>query len=458
MFARVRYAILLALWLGCAEQPAEPTSSVDQEATVCGVGPTVKGIDVSYYQGTIDWAKVRGAGVEFAFIRVSDGANYIDPKFEAYWAGSRAAGIVHGAYQFFRPGQDAIAQADLLLGKIGTPKPDDLPPVLDVEAADGLSASQVAAKVKAWVDHVAAKLGRAPIIYTGYYFWRDSVGAANLTSSPLWHAQYSTATCPTIAPPWQDWAFWQYTSTGSINGISGGVDVDRWNGNRASLDAFIGAGAACGDGTCDASESQATCPEDCGPCGTIAAAGGEIDDADACFEPGGPMAYMRHVSDAGEGGGLLWTHATADASEANFGQWNLYLAQAGTYEVEVYTATSYAQSRRASYVIHTASGDHAVTIDQSAVDGWQSLGEVTLAAGGHQFIHLADNTGEPAAGNVQLVFDAVRLTSRDASGTGSGSGSGDPPPGNGGCAASGHGSGAGVLLALVGLGLRRRRR
>src|SRR5262249_30212815 len=150
------------------------------------------------------------------------------------------AGIVHGAYQFFRPGQDVLAQADLLLSKIGDMKPDDLPPVLDVEAADGNTPAQVASKVKQWVAHVKAAIGRPPIIYTGFYFWRDSVGGPDLTTSPLWHAQYTTAACPNIADPWTDWAIWQYTSTGAVDGIAGNVDVDRWNGNRASLDAFLG--------------------------------------------------------------------------------------------------------------------------------------------------------------------------------------------------------------------------
>src|SRR5690242_8343981 len=81
----VKYAICLALLAACADTaaPPEATSSVEQDAMVCGVGPTVKGIDVSYYQGNIDWSAVAGAGVKYAMIRVSDGTGYIDPKFES---------------------------------------------------------------------------------------------------------------------------------------------------------------------------------------------------------------------------------------------------------------------------------------------------------------------------------------------------------------------------------------
>src|ERR1700733_6386449 len=340
----MKRTILLALLIGCADTATE--SNVEQQTTVCGTGPTVEGIDVSYYQGTIDWASAKADGVVYAFIRVSDGT-FDDPNFATYWAGTRTAGIKHGAYQFFEPGDDPTTQADLLLAQIGTLQPDDLPPVLDVETTGGLGASAVAAGVKTWVDYVASKIGRPPIIYTGMYFWQDNVGGPDMSTSPLWQAQYTTAACPDIAPSWPTWAFWQYTSTGTISGISGSVDVDRWNGDLASLTAFLGPAGTCGDGTCNDGETKNSCPEDCGPCGTIDAAGGMVDDSQACFEAGGPEAYMRKVTDAGQDGGLTWTHTTDAATEANYGQWDLYLAQAGNYELQVSTPAAYAQSKQA---------------------------------------------------------------------------------------------------------------
>jgi len=440
-------AIACALTAACVDQPALDDKS--QDSTVCGVGQTVTGIDVSYYQGTIDWTAVAGGGVKYAFVRVSDGTGFSDPKFDSYWAGSRSAGIVHGAYQFFEPADDAIAQADLLLGKIGSAlAPDDLPPVLDVEVTGGLGATTVAANVKQWVDHVAAAIGRPPIIYTGKYFWDDNVGGADMTSSPLWHAQYTTASCPDIATPWTSWAFWQYTSTGTVGGISGDMDIDRWNGDLASLQAFLGGGT---------------------PCGTIAAGGGEITSSDPCFADGGPATGLRRVTGAGEGGSLVWTHTTDDATEQNYAQWNLSLATAGTYEIDVSTPAAYAQSKQAKYVVHASGGDTTVVIDQTAVDGWQSLGTFQLAQGGNQFVHLGDNTGEPNANDVQLAFDGVRIVAAanvgsdagSGSGTGSDSGSGsgdgsDMMSGHvgGGCASGGDG---GPVLALIGLALRRRR-
>jgi GH25 family lysozyme M1 (1,4-beta-N-acetylmuramidase) len=458
----MRRLLLLSVLASCADLPADSsakTSTQQQDTTVCGVGPTVKGIDVSQYQGTINWTSVKNDGVHYALIRVSDGLNFPDPKFDQNWTGSRSAGVKHGAYQFFEPAQDPIAQADMLLSKIHSQiGADDLPPMLDVEVTGGLGPSAVAAAVKKWVDHVTSKVGRPPIIYTGVYFWRDQVGGANETASPLFLAQYTSAACPDIPAPWTNWAIWQWTSTGSVAGISGNVDMDRWNGDLASFNAFLGPPGTCGDGTCGANESQTSCPEDCGPCATIEATGGMIDNGDACYATGGPQAYLRHVTTAGMGGNLDWTHATSDATEANFADWTFYFAAAGKYTISVYTAAAYAQSKQAKYVV-TASGGSTqdVVIDQTANDGWQTLGTFDFDAGGHQGVHLGDNTGEASSGNVQLVFDAVQITPVDGMGSGSGSGDPLPPKSHGGGCSAGGGGGALSVLALAGLLARRRR-
>src|ERR1043166_9121841 len=89
-------------------------SSDDEQALTskCAAGSTVKGIDVSYYQGSINWGAVKNDGVKYAFIRVSDGTGYRDSKFDANWSGAKSHGVLRGAYQFFRSNQDPIAQAD----------------------------------------------------------------------------------------------------------------------------------------------------------------------------------------------------------------------------------------------------------------------------------------------------------------------------------------------------------
>ncbi|HEY4243723.1 MAG TPA: GH25 family lysozyme [Kofleriaceae bacterium] len=446
----MKRAIVLALALaGCASQPTDDndkldTSSVEQDSTVCGVGPTVKGIDVSVYQGTINWTSVANAGVQFAFIRVGDGMG-TDSKFAANWAGAKAAGVYRGAYQFFRPEDDAVSQANLLLSKMGTLGANDLPPVLDVEVADSVSAANIAARVKTWMNTVQAATGRTPIIYTGKYFWEDNVGnAAVPDGAPLWHAQYTSATCPNIANAWSNWAIWQYSDSGTIAGISGGVDVDRFNGDINALKAFIN-------------------PQ---PCGVIGAAGGIIDNSDECFEGGGPAAYLRAVDGHGYNSDLLWTHTTSSATEANFATWTLDFNAAGAYQIEVYTDTSYAQSTKAKYIVTASGAKHNVVINQKSVNGWQSLGAFNFTAGGAQSVHLGDNTGEAGSTNTQLVFDAVRITPASPDAVGSNRADegdpvdpADPSSSEGGCNAGGAAGGATMLLVgIVGLALSTRRK
>jgi len=381
-----------ALALACAACSTE-LATTEQAATVCAAGPTVKGMDVAVYDDVTDWAAAKASGIEFAFIRVSDGLTYPDSRFAAYWPAAKSAGMLRGAYQFFEPAQDPIAQADMLLNAAGPPQPGDLPPVLDLERSGGLTQAQVVASVQQWVDHVTAAIGRPPIVYAGLYSWPTLTGGADFTTSPLWIAQYTSAACPNIPDPWTQWLFWQYTATGTSPGVaSTALDLDVFDGTYDDLVAFANGAPA--------------------PCGTIGYGGGEIDDGDACFVAGGPSTTLRHVS-AGEGGDLIWTHTTDAASEANFAQWDLYFEQGGTYLVEAYTDHAYASSKQAGYRVRAAGSEVVATIDQSAVDGWQSLGTFTFSPGGGQSIHLGDNTGEPSTENAQLVFDAIRLTRVD---------------------------------------------
>ena len=426
MPAMRRAAIALVACAACTTGRTSD-NSVEQAATVCGGSATVNGMDVASYDDVTDWAAAKASGIEYAFIRVSDGTQYPDPTFATKWPAAKAAGMLRGAYQYFRPSEDPIAQADLLLNATGPLMPGDLPPVLDLEVNGGLTQAQVTAAVKQWIDHVTAAIGRPPIVYAGLYSWPDLTGGADFTTSPLWIAQYTSAACPDIPDPWTHWLFWQHTASGSAPGVTGSaLDLDVFDGTYEDLVAFANGSAA--------------------PCGVIDPTGGEIDDGDPCFGTGGPSATLRQVTDAGMNGDLIWTHATAAAQEANFATWTLYFAEAGTYQVEAYTAHAYATSKHATYEINPGGAMVAATIDQSAVDGWQTLGTFDFASGAGQSIHLADNTGEPSTDQAQLVFDAIRLTRVDP---GSGSDTVVPPKHGGGC--DGGGGAAGWLLALLAL-------
>lgn len=424
----MRGAWVFALLVGCGVEPAHE-SIVEQDTTVCARGETVHGMDVSSYETSIDWPTAKQSGIDFAFIRVSDGLQFHDSKFPTYWQGAHDAGVLRGAYQFFRPTQDPIAQADYLLSMTGPHQDGDLPPVIDVETSGGLAQADVEVAVRAWVDHVAAAIGRPPIVYAGYYSWQDLTGNANLTSNPLWHAQYTTAACPNIPTPWTRWTFWQYSSTGTVPQVMGETtDLDVFDGSLDELRAFA-------DHEPDA-------------CGTLSPDGGVIDDADPCFAAGGPASTLRHASDAGVGNGLVWTKATASQYIGNFATWTIVPSEAGRYRIEVSTPIAYAQSQKATYRVHVGGVTTAITIDQTAAD-WQTLGELSLDAGDGQSIELADNTGE--TDGAQLVFDAIRLTRLDPDLP-------PPPPDEGGCNAAGQGTNALGLVVVLAMAITARRR
>ena len=208
------------------------------KTTVCPGSSTVDGNDISYWQGTINWAGVKAAGRKFVIMRAAH-AMAVDTKFDFNWKSCHDQGLHCGVYQFFEPNVDPIGQADLMLAKMGKLGPGDLPPVIDVESTGGgMAATAVSAAVKKWIDHVEAKVGRKPMIYSGGYFWEDNVKSTAFVDYPLWHPQYCSNCCPNIANPWKKWYYWQFSSTGKVGGISGNVDMDLWNGNQASLDAW----------------------------------------------------------------------------------------------------------------------------------------------------------------------------------------------------------------------------
>jgi lysozyme len=214
--------------------------STQSLAGVCPYGATLPGVDVSQYDGSIIWTSVKATGIAFAYAKATEGTTYIDPTFAVNWPGMKAAGIVRGAYSFFHANADPIAEADHFLSVMGTLQPGDLPPMLDVEVTDGQSAATIAANVSSWVSHVHAATGRVPIIYTTPGFWNVSVGSTGFAANPLWAANWGV-TCPTLAEGWTNWAIWQYSATGTVDGISGAVgavDLDKFNGSMKDLLAF----------------------------------------------------------------------------------------------------------------------------------------------------------------------------------------------------------------------------
>ncbi len=207
-----------------------------------------QGIDVSRYQGKIDWNKVASDGISFAFLKASQGVSYRDPQFLANVQGARAAGLAIGAYHFLdaESPAEAIKEAQNLYGAItaaGGPDKFLLPPVLDHESNPGkLGKAELTAVAKAFLLEIERLTGRKPILYTGNSFAGNF--SAELAVYPLWVARYSTA-APADAAGWSRWTFWQYSDgkdggarpggSRKVAGIAGPVDLNEYAGTTVEL-------------------------------------------------------------------------------------------------------------------------------------------------------------------------------------------------------------------------------
>ena len=233
---------------------------------VCATGPTLRGVDVSTYNGVIDWSTAKAAGIAFAIARISDGVEFLDATFDGNWSAMKAASVVRGAYQYFEPDQDVDAQADLMIAKMATLAPGDLAPTIDVEVTGALTAEQLAARVQRWIERVADATDRVPMVYTSLRFWSGYVDNAGDGSNPLWVANYGVS-CPLVPLPWTRWAIWQTSGSGTVAGIPGDADLDVFNGDLAELQRFADGDGACGVGAsnspCVAAGIPARCDDGC---------------------------------------------------------------------------------------------------------------------------------------------------------------------------------------------------
>jgi lysozyme len=201
------------------------------------------GIDVSSWQGTIDWPTV-AESKKFAFIRVAHGAHLLDARFPEYWKGAKAAGMLRGPYHYFSPQESLDDQIHYFIKTVGKLLPGDLPPVLDLEEPEAwkpIPQDQRLVLIQKWLDAVENAFGIKPMIYLSPNFVGEVLGVANaqpLKNYKLWIANYKVAE-PHVPQPWTSWEFWQYSETGVIDGIKDNkVDLDWYNGTFDSLKAL----------------------------------------------------------------------------------------------------------------------------------------------------------------------------------------------------------------------------
>lgn len=201
------------------------------------------GIDVSVYQGKINWSKVARSGERFVFAKATEGITYDDPT----WARNRSRAARHGlrvgAYHFARPEggssgareTDARREARHYL-RVARLRRGHLIPVLDLEVSGGLGCSALKQWTRVWLRLVSRRLGEKGAIYTSPHFWQtsmcDTKWFARRGYRALWIAHWQTSRPFVPAGNWggRGWTFWQWTSCGSVPGISGCVDRDLYRG------------------------------------------------------------------------------------------------------------------------------------------------------------------------------------------------------------------------------------
>ncbi len=186
------------------------------------------GVDVSHHQDEIDWERVAADDMEFAYIKATEGGDFVDDRFERNWEGAGAAGLDRGAYHFFtlcRPGEKQAANfLDIL-----PLEPDALPPAVDLELAGNCSdrpdRAWVERELGAFLDSVESATGQTVVLYVGDDF-EDEYHLRDELDRPIWQRRIL------IRPDFDGWWIWKVHGYASIDGIEGGADLDVMRGTR----------------------------------------------------------------------------------------------------------------------------------------------------------------------------------------------------------------------------------
>lgn len=207
------------------------------------------GIDVSRWQGEIDWRQVAEAGYRFAMIRATVGDYYTDPRFYINWNEAQEAGLLVSAYHVIVPKNTIYSQVDRLFDVLGDRRAD-LPLVMDVERHDKVSRAHITACVQGCLQRAEQQDGRRPVIYTAGWFWDNPeyvIPSEDWAQYDLWVANYveslddledTSASEPQIPQGWSTWKFWQYTDKATVPGVRGSANLDWFAGGYEDLVAY----------------------------------------------------------------------------------------------------------------------------------------------------------------------------------------------------------------------------
>jgi lysozyme len=246
----VRFGAVTALALGVASCAIAPSSSrypaksdVKPHAGVATAHRLpIHGVDISKWQGKVDWAALRQAGTQFAFIKATEGGDHVDSRFLENWWAARNAGVPRGAYHFVYWCRPAHEQAAWF--KKNVPQdPDALPPVLDVEwngesvnCPRKVPRQQALAMIDHMLREMEAHTGKRPIIYTDITFHQEIL-EGEFNDYPYWIR--STAAEPHHRYNNRRWTFWQFTTTGRVPGVSGDIDRNAFYGTENQWRMFV---------------------------------------------------------------------------------------------------------------------------------------------------------------------------------------------------------------------------
>lgn len=246
---RWRYFCIVYLMLGAVAAMVGAAIPNAQAATPAGY--SASGIDVSVFQGSVNWSAVKATGVSFAYIRASEQSHIPDANYATNFANAKAQGLLVGAYHRARPdASSGSAQALYFLDHAQFANDGKtLPPVVDMEwpragwtsptgkplnDCYNMTPAQLVAWTRAFLSEVTARTGRLGVIYTSTSWWNKCT-SSNTTfgQHPLWVARYSTSPLP-LPAGWSNLTFWQYSGTGTLPGGSP-VDQDVFRGDLATL-------------------------------------------------------------------------------------------------------------------------------------------------------------------------------------------------------------------------------
>lgn len=200
----------------------------------------IRGIDVSYAQGKIDWQKVKAMNedsvhITFAFIKASEGILSADPYFQRNWREAAKNGIICGAYHYFKPAKSGVWQARFFLQTVKEEK-GDLPLVVDVEELNHVSADKMRQQLKSFLGYIEKRSKTRPIIYAEVSFYQKFL-QGYFDGYPLWIANYNQ---PDLTlNKGGHWAFWQHSDKATVNGINHVVDFDAFNGDSTALQQLL---------------------------------------------------------------------------------------------------------------------------------------------------------------------------------------------------------------------------